>query len=61
MAVGGFFFGSTVAAPRRVVARKNRGMAFEIARVGRLEWGVSAGKKTSFQLATVPPTPVCGI
>ena len=53
--VGRILFGSTVAAPGSAMARKYRGMAFEIACAGRLDWGVSAGLSTLFHWASVPP------
>ena len=37
------------------VARRNRGMAFEIVRAGQFEWGVIAGSSTRFPWATAPP------
>ena len=41
--LGGILLRSTIAAPWSGVARKNPGMAFEIARAGRFDWGVIAG------------------
>ena len=55
--LGGILLRSTVAASGSAVARRNRGMAFEIARAGRFDWGVSAGSSTPvFHWAIPPPT-----
>ena len=37
-------------------ARKNRGMASEIARAGRFDWGVIARSSTGFDWAFAPPS-----